>query len=134
MKLRILALAVLTMGMLLLASNSAFAADDPSIKGQLRTDSQKAMQKFIDDRMINGTYRIYDPKTDKVLKLTSPDLHKGIVKKAGFYVSCAGFKDQRGQKVDVDFLVLKAGNELRATQAVIHKVAGEKRPYNLASE
>lgn len=134
MRLGSLAVAILTLGLVLPLSNSAFAGDDPSIKGQLRTDIQKAMQGFVAKRTVDGAYLLYDPVTNEVLRLRDVDLHKGIVKKGDFFVSCAGFKDQRGREIDVDILVLQDGDDVRATQAIVHKVAGRKRPYDLASK
>jgi len=115
----------------LLVTFAAHAADDPSIKGQLRTDIQGAMQGYIDHQTIDGAYRLYDPVDGRLLHLEKANLHAGIVKKGEFYVSCADFTDQNGRKIGVDFLVLDAGSEVRAVQGFVHKVDGEKRPYDL---
>ena len=42
------------------ATTVAFAADDPSIKGALRTNIKASMVSFIESNMINETYYIYD--------------------------------------------------------------------------
>ncbi len=115
----------------LLVALAAQAADDPSIKGQLRTDIQSAMQGYIDHQTIDGVYRLYDPVDGRLLHLENANLHAGIVKKGEFYVSCADFTDQGGRKIDIDFLVLDAGGEVRAVQGFVHKVDGSKRPYDL---
>jgi hypothetical protein len=60
-------------------------------------------------------------------------LHEGIVKKGSFYVSCADFLDERGQKVDLDFLVIPDGDSLKTVQAVVHSIDGKKRKYHLES-
>lgn len=107
------------------------AADDPSIEQPLRGNIQEAMRVFIDSATIDGTMRHYDPMTDQVLSLRLKALHSGIVHKGDYYVSCADFTDGKGRKVDVDFLVLPDGNGVRAVQAIVHKVDGDKRPYHL---
>ena len=72
-----------------------------------------------------------DSMEGKLLKLKLDELHNGIVKKNGFYVSCADFKDQNGRKIDIDFLVRPSGDRLITTQALVHSVNGEKRKYHL---
>ncbi len=37
-------------------------------------------------------------------------------------------------KLNLDFLVIEAGDELRTVQAIVHTVEGEKRPYDLETE
>ena len=115
----------------LLAAPAAQAADDPSIKGQLRTDIHEAMQEFLADRTDDGTYRHYDAADDRLLHLKDANLHEGIVKKGDFYVSCADFTDQDGRKIDVDVLAFDFGGKIRAVQGFVHKVDGDKRPYDL---
>jgi hypothetical protein len=41
------------------------------------------------------------------------------------------FYDRNGKKIDVDFLVLKDGEQLKTIQAVVHSVEGKKRQYHL---
>ena len=115
----------------LLVAPLAHAADDPSIQGQLRTDIQAAMQELIENASHEGTYRHYDAVAGDLLHLQEPNLHAGIVKKGDYYVSCADFTDQNGRKIDVDFLVLDFSGEIRAVQGIVHKINGEKRPYDL---
>ena len=117
---------------LFLAGAVSRAADDPSIKGTLRTNIQATMSRFIDSHTVKQTFRIYDPVEDKMYKLKLDKLHEGIVKKGDFYVSCADFVDpENGRKFDLDFLVLPDGEKLIATQAVVHSVDGKKRKYHL---
>ena len=133
MKFRTLALAILTVGLLFPWANSASAGDDPSIKGELRANIQQAINGFVAERTVDGEFLLYDPVTNKVLRLTDADIHKGIVRKGDFYVSCAGFKDQKGRKIGVDIMVIADDDNLRASQAIVHKIEGAKRPYDLTS-
>ena len=127
-----LAAAFLASLVLLLTTAVAWAGDDPSIKGDLRTNIQAAMDDFVTDQSVGGVVRIYDPVEGRLLKLESYELHSGIVRKGDFYVSCADFADQDGRKIDVDFLVLPdASGKLRATQGIVHSVDGDKRKYHL---
>ncbi len=109
----------------------AQAGDDPSIKAELRTHIHKAMDAFVSQQTTDGSLRLYDPVAGELLRLASYELHSGIVKKGDFYVSCADFVDQEGRKIDVDFLVIPSDGELRATQGIVHSVAGEKRKFHL---
>ena len=109
----------------------SFAGNDPSIDGELRENIQTSMQTFIDSNSIGGVYSIYDPIDGKMRQLTFEELHKGIVKKGDYYVSCADFVDGNNKTVDLDFLVIPAGDHLQVTQAVIHSADGKKRKYHL---
>ena len=123
--------ALLALLLLSLVAPLSFAGDDPSIQGELRQGIHKSMKNFIDQQTIDGVFRHYDPVDGKLLHLTKPNLHSGIVKKGDFYVSCADFVDQMGRKLDVDFLLVDAGGDLRTVQALVHKVEGHKRPYDV---
>ncbi|MDH5231963.1 MAG: hypothetical protein OEZ58_17310 [Gammaproteobacteria bacterium] len=123
-----------TLGLLCLALPlMTFAGDDPSIKGNLRSTIQGAMHQFIKTQSINNELMLFDEKEGKVLRLSLDKLHDGIVKKSSFYVSCADFKDQAGRKIDIDFLVRAKGDDMIATQAIVHSVDGKKRKYHLES-
>lgn len=111
--------------------NPALAADDPSIKGPIRENVQASMSNYVKDKTVDGVFPIYDPVDDKVLKLTFKELHKGIVKKGDYYVSCADFTGADGKKFDIDFLALPDGEKINTVQAIVHKVEDKKRPYNL---
>ncbi|MBW2409706.1 MAG: hypothetical protein JRF72_07900 [Deltaproteobacteria bacterium] len=117
--------------MLLSMGTSAMAGDDPSIKGELRENIQTAMQSHIDNNTVGGVYYIYDPVDGKMMNLTFKELHKGIVKKGNFYVSCADFTDGSAKMIDLDFLVIPDGDRMLVTQAVVHSVDGKKRKYHL---
>ena len=110
---------------------TAFAADDPSIKGDTRRAVQAAMQEHIGQNTVNGHYILYDTVTDDVLKLKLAKLHDGIVKKADYYVSCADFHDRDGTYFDLDFMVIEKDGKFRALQGIVHKVGDVKRKYHL---
>jgi len=107
------------------------AADDPSIKGDLRSNIKASMQKYISNNTVDGHLFLYDAVKGNLLKLKLDELHDGIVEKSGFYVSCADFKDQNGRKIDVDFLVRPTGKQLLTTQGIVHSINGNKRKYHL---
>ena len=118
---------ILTFG----AASVSFSADDPSIKGETRTNTQKAMSGHIDQNTYDGDYIIYDAVTGKLLRLQLKELHAGIVKKDDFYVSCADFVDSQGNKYDLDFLVVDNGGNFEVFEAIVHKVNDDKRKYDL---
>ena len=113
------------------STNSLLAADDPSIQGKTRANTQKAMAEHISDNTYNGSYIVYDAVTGELLRLKFGKLHKGIVKKGDFYVSCADFTNASGSKYDLDFLVVDNGEEFEVYEAIVHKVDGNKRKYSL---
>ena len=115
----------------LVISSSALAGNDPSIKGQLRTDIHEAMNQHIKSNTINDDYVLYDAVTGKLLRMQLDELHSGIVSKGDFYVSCADFKDARGNKYDIDFMVAGPKEDLRVFQALVHKDKEGKRNYHL---
>ena len=89
------------------------------------------MKTYVDNRIVNDTFYIYDASQGKLLTLKYDKLHEGIVKKGDFYVSCADFYDSIGKKIDLDFLVVKDGRQMKTIQAVVHAVDGKKRKYHL---
>lgn len=116
---------------LLASALSAFAANDPNIKGAKRRAIQAAMQEHIGQNTVNGHYILYDTVTDDVLKLKLAKLHDGIVKKADYYISCADFYDHDGTYFDLDFMVIEKDGRFRALQGIVHKVGDVKRKYHL---
>jgi hypothetical protein len=112
----------------------AIAGDDPSIKGEKRKQIQKAMLEHVQVTTIDGKYVIFDAVVGDLKKLKFKEVHKGIVKKGDFYVSCADFVDARGTLYDVDFLVSEKDDSYRVLQALVHAVSGIKRKYHLEEE
>lgn len=128
MTFRTVALVILALGVLVAWGNSALVADDPLIKEAVRVNVQEAILRTIDAGTVGGVYRLYDPLTGNLLRLKFTRLHSEISKKGNFYVNCADFKDIYGRVVDVDFLVLSDGDEMRVTLAVVHKLGVKNRP------
>ena len=111
--------------------NNVYAGDDKSIKGQLRKDIHDSMQHYLNNQTIGGQLYVFDAVQNKLLTLTSGKPRPGIVKDGGFYLTCADFIDQDGNKIDLDFMVKKNGNEFITTQTIVHAVAGQYRPYHI---
>ena len=122
---------ILALTMVIGFSVNAFAADDPSIKGNKRELIKEAMNTHIKQNTVDGQYILYDAVEDKLLKLKLDDLHDGIVKKSDYYVSCADFHDTSGKYYDLDFLVVEENGQFKALQGVVHKVGKTKRKYHL---
>jgi len=123
---------VLVLAVMVFAATSAFAGDDPSIKGELREDIKSSMAGYIERNTINGVYDYFDPVTGRLISLKLDYLHDGIVRNGDFYVSCADMIDQsNGKVVDMDFFVKEDGGRLITTQAIVHEADGKKRKYHL---
>ena len=115
------------LAMVLVFSAISFGADDPSITGDTRKGIQAAMKSHIDENSVGGRYVIYDAVTGELKKLKFDRVHKGIVKKADFYVSCADFVDDQGNKYDLDLLVVKKNGDYKAMESIVHSINGKNR-------
>ncbi len=123
--------AMLLLMALVMMPITALAANDSSIKGDLRTNIKASMQQYIQSQTIHGEMYLYDSLENRLLKLKLDSLHDGIVKKGDYYVSCADFVDQKNRKVDIDFMVRGKAEQLITMQAIVHAVDGSKRKYQL---
>ncbi len=124
---KVIAAVILIAGMV----TTAFAGNDPSIKGKVRTGIQAAMNEHVGQNTVGDKYVIYDAVDGALKKLTFKKLHKGIVKKGDFYVSCADFVDRQDRKYDIDFLVVEKDGSFRVLQSLVHSIDGKKRTYHL---
>ena len=109
----------------------SFGADDQSIKDQTREGIQSAMKSHIDGNSVDGKYVIYDAVDGKLRKLKFVKVHEGVMKNDGFYVSCADFVDDGGNKYDLDLLAIDKGGSFQVLETVVHAINGEKRKYHL---
>jgi hypothetical protein len=100
----------------------------------LRPQIYATIDKYLLSQMPYGTMRLYDSSEDRVLRMEIRALDEDIIRKGEFYVNCLTFVDQDGRKLDVDLLVPQNEEPLQVTQAVIHKIDGSERRYNLGSE
>lgn len=122
---------IIALAIVLVFSAISFGADDPSITGDTRKGIQAVMKSHIDENSVGGRYVIYDAVTGELKKLKFDRVHKGIVKKADFYVSCADFVDDQGNKYDLDLLVVKKDGDFQAMETIVHSINGKKRKYHL---
>ena len=109
----------------------SFGGDVQSINGKTREGIQSAMRSHIDGNIVDGKYVIYDAVEGKLRKLKFDKVHEGIMKNAGFYVSCADFVDDGGNNYDLDLLVVDKGGNFQVLETVVHAINGEKRKYHL---
>jgi hypothetical protein len=115
-------------------STLVLASDDPTIQGEPGQNSQSAMKTHIDQNSFNDKYIIHDAVAGQMKRLTFKELHSGLVKKGDFYVSCADFVDDKGNLYDIDLVVAEEEGDYRVYQAIVHKINGEKRDYNIEEE
>ena len=120
-----------TFAIVLGVSSLSFGGDDPSITGQTRAGIQSAMKHHIQENLMDGKYVVYDAVQGKLKRLELKKLHEGIVKKAGYYVSCADFVDEQNSLYDLDLLVVQKGGNFRVLETVVHSINGQKRKYHL---
>lgn len=122
---------IIGLAMVLGFSAVSLGADDPSITGETRKGIQSAMTSHIQENLFDGKYVIYDAVEGHLKKLKFDKVHEGIVKKGGFYVSCADFVDDQGKQYDLDLLVVKNKDSFRVLETVVHSIDGKKRKYHL---
>lgn len=125
-------IAALLGGAFLTVAVTAYAADDPSIKGDLRANITKAMLEHVAANTVDGDYIIYDAVEGELLRLKFDSLHDGIVKKGDFYVACGDFNAHDGTYYDLDMLVAAGGDGgMRVLQSIVHKKGDDKRKYHV---
>lgn len=118
--------------MFLLVAGSAQAGNDPSIKGQQRVDIKASMNQHIIDNKLGGKFVVFDSANGEIKHLQFKELHKGVVKKGDYFVSCADFVDKSGKLYDMDFLVAPTDSgQYKVLQSVVHAVDGDKRKYHI---
>lgn len=117
----VLSLAVLMAGPALAVEPSE--KDKQAIRGELN--------QFLQRQTIDGKFFHYDPIEGRMLVLQFDEVHEGIKPAGELFVACVDFRDQFGRKLDVDIIVAPAKGSYRAIQALLHKVDGEKRSYDL---
>ncbi len=110
---------------------NAFAADDPSIKGQQRADIKASMAAHIETTKYKDAYLIFDAVAGGLKRLDFDHVHDGIVRKGEFFVSCADFYDAAEHLYDIDFLVVEEDGQYRVVQSLVHKIDGDKRKYHV---
>ena len=122
---------------LLLLSGCATGGAKPRVHGRsgvTNTQIQAAMADYIKNRTTDGVYHYYDPVESRMFHLKYDYLHAGVKRTGDFYVSCADFIDQDKRTLDVDIFVIDDDGEFRVTQALLHKVDGAKRDYDLTND
>ena len=122
---------LLSLALITLQVNTAFAGNGPGIKGELKNNIKNSMESFINRNTLDDSFVIYDPVAGELKKLQLQKLHAGIAQKGDFYVSCADFSDSSGKLYDIDFLVVEDGRSVKTVEAVVHAADGNKRKYHL---
>ena len=62
--------ATVILGLLIISSTViSLAADDPSIQGKDRTESQNSMNEYVNKNSMGGKFIVYDGMMGKLLKL-----------------------------------------------------------------
>ena len=80
-----------------ISTPAAFAADDSSIKGALRENIKASMMSFIENRMVNDEFIIFDAAKGKLLRLKFDKLHTPLCN-----LSCA---DEDGLTVNLQISI-----------------------------
>ncbi|MEM6314799.1 MAG: hypothetical protein AAF743_11965 [Planctomycetota bacterium] len=92
------------------------------------------MSAFVDQRVIDDTFHLYDVVDNRMLELRLDAVHEGVRQQGDFLISSAAFIDQDDRRVDVDFVTLADGQGgMVVTQALVHKIDDVARPYELTA-
>jgi hypothetical protein len=111
---------------------TAFAqGDDVTIDAKTREAIFEATLKYIEDRVVKGSFLLYDAVVDELLRLKFERMHAGIRTTEDFHMSCTTFVDKEGTPYDLDFFVVqKEDGTFEVLQAHVHGVDGQKRPHH----
>lgn len=93
--------------------------------------ARSAMDSFIKQHTVGGTFYYYDPIDSRLLSLKFDNLHKEVMEEGKFLMACSDFHDQSGHKYDIDFLAVPNGKRIVVTQPVLHAIDGKERPHHL---
>lgn len=102
----------------------AFIAGAPASAKQTMSIGEKtllqvAMQKHIDDHLVNGAYLHMKKNTGEVRELHPVKAHPMILKMGKFFVLCSHFRDKEGKETNVDFYMARRGPSFVVFQALI---------------
>ncbi len=103
----------------------AFAAPDARTSEKIRL--QTAMQKHIQDRLVDGAYLHMDERTGTVRKLVPDAPHPMIFSMGPYYVLCSHFRDERGKEVNVDFYIARREKDFVVFRSEVDKRAALQR-------
>ncbi|OGR91376.1 MAG: hypothetical protein A2V88_16845 [Elusimicrobia bacterium RBG_16_66_12] len=95
---------------------------------------RQAVKAHVQEHLEEGAFVVRDEKLDKEWRLKLIRLHDEARPMSDkLYSVCADFKEVAGAaKLDVDFLVNRAGSGWEVRQAVIHMVGGKPRAAQAA--
>jgi hypothetical protein len=106
-------------------------AAEQSIESQTQERVMSVLKSHVEGNSVDGKYVIYDAEAGKLKKLKFDKVHEGLMKNHGFYVSCADFVDDDGNKYDLDLLVADKSGSFQVVETVVHAVNGIKRNFHL---
>jgi hypothetical protein len=92
-----------------LALGQAAAAAQSGVA--LKVSLQAAMQRHIDRTAIDGAYLHLNGATGEIRRLYPVAAHPAIMRVGEYFVLCADFLDEAGEKVNVDFYLAPRGSE-----------------------
>lgn len=72
-----------------------------------KANLQAAMQQHIDGQMVDGVYLYLDSKSGEVRALHPVTAHPMIFSLGEHYVLCSDFRDDEGEKVNIDFYLAR---------------------------
>ena len=90
-----------------------------SISAAVKLELQAAMIDFIDYNSVDGKFLYLDVQNKKVSSYYPANLHPRVLKVGRYFVICSDFKTDEGKNVDVDFLAIEIGDEIRVLQALV---------------
>lgn len=107
------------LGMVLAAlafSAPVLAADIPA---EVQVRLQGAMQHYIDQISVDGSYTYIDPKTSQLRTVYPANVHPMVLGFGKDYFVCSELVDGSGKKLTADFLVRKFGGDYRVVQMIL---------------
>lgn len=72
-----------------------------------KTNLQAAMQQYIDGQMVDGVYLYLEGNSGEVRPLHPVTAHPMMFRLGEYFVLCSDFRDDQGEKVNIDFYLAR---------------------------
>ena len=110
------------------AENPVSTTDTQTGTAPSDEDIRNAMQNHVMSNLVDGSFQVLDPQTNKIRNLELVRVHERVGKTGNYYYSCADFKDKdSGESLDLDLDVEDKDGVLKVVDVRIHKVDGKER-------
>lgn len=94
---------ILAFGLFLFLAGLIPAKSATALNLAEKADIQAAMQRYVDDNLVDGALLYLDQESGAVRRLHPVTAHPMILSMAEHYILCFDFRDDAGKKIPVDY-------------------------------